>query len=52
MEKKNYKHPEMFEFTLNPKEDILTGSGYTKYELFGTDGVGDISDVDKVFWGQ
>ena len=52
MEKKNYNNPEMSEIELNTKEDILTGSGYTDYDLYDEGKIADISEVDKVYWGK
>ena len=52
MQKRNYSHPEFSKIAINSKDDILNTSGYTAFSLFGDDGVGNDSDLDRVIWGQ
>ena len=52
MKQRIYIRPEASEIVLDAKDDILSTSGYTQFSLFGTDGVGDDSGLDRVIWGQ
>ena len=52
MKKQNYILPELTQIVLTSKNDILNSSGYTQFSLFGDNGVGDDSNLDRVIWGQ
>ena len=52
MKKQNYVSPELTKLILTSGNDILNSSGYSQFSLFGDNGVGDDSNLDRVIWGQ
>ena len=52
MKKQKYVSPDFTKVVFTSRNDILNGSGYTQFSLFGTDGIGDDSNLDSVMWGQ